>query len=400
MSTFGIIPDSWRLNYPHFIGPPKLLHNCFLLVVAICVVAFGTSIFYYYQIDTEQIIEISGVAKNDPMWNCESINMFTGEYSFMKKSVNFTMNENPTFFSAVPDRRCTIKTSAATVSMTTWYPDENYAYTKKITMGYAPTIDKCIETMNKYICAATSVPTYEREKIYLYKWTRTTMKYPDLRYNSSSPEVLSWPYKNWIIYKNSNFSSIFMMFDLDNLCDIIDNAIDNGEMNWYITSPYICNDGYCYNQSKVDVKCEQIDNNYCVINATNQFTFTGNNVIPPNTRIENINGETDSEISMLVGSEWGNSCEQRWETFCMDFYDIEGYCALIFAPPYSCVKTQHKSIYTILSLSFASANLVFTILLLIVACLCNTFARPVHGDNTMENAAYQLMNDDNDMHKL
>ena len=67
----------------------------------------------------------------------------------------------------------------------------------------------------------------------------------------------------------------------------------------------------------------------------------------------------------------------------MDKYDISGYCQTVYSPPYSCTKEVDKSVMAILSLSFASSQLVFTILIILVSCGFKTFSKPVHqsGDD-------------------
>ena len=315
-----------------------------------------------------------------------------------------------------------------------------YTFEYEITWGNAPTIDECIETMHEYSCSNFHDTTTIINDIYMYRmsWNIDIITSGDnnsaLNMNdvyiskidlyTSSPYPIftekslgGYPYRQGLIRLGDNDFEQFIVtnksiYNGDNLCDIIETDISNEELFWgitmsidlwnnynkiYIDNPdqcpwweiyngglteFPCNQNNNITELNINFECELISDDYCIVNASNQFAYTENETLPTNTRMKIANTVSDGQGQfLLLSPELGTKCIERWESVCLEKYNIDEYCQTVYSPPYSCTKTEPKSTWAILSLSFASSQLVFTILVMLTAFAFKSFATPVHDDD-------------------
>eukprot|EP01084_Bolivina_argentea_P217624 369460_1 len=437
------VPDQWRLNYPHFIGPPNALRCFFVFAIIAALITFLGAVVYYYEFDQNEIIEIQFVFNEGDDWECESIGVYNGEYKFLKDAdtvpANLSESTSIAWVNSYNQMR-NVNIDGNTFNMIrlmehseTYNKDENSIF--NVVRGNTATIDDCLEIYTNGACKVVNSSKI-LENINVYKFTVNidfNETYPwiagdnwqnhiDLQYlmlfqsdtiNSSAkyPNAVSifntsyWSgggdiegYTYFHRMSNAEFWVAAKSDSSANLCSEIEDAIQKGEIEWGLEIGWeILDGGYSsleewqypvrpapnqpffntVSSVSLDVECERIAYDYCVVNATDQFAFTTPTSELRGTTLRRSNSNGGEENFILLSGELGATCTDRWQSVCETYWDIKGLCSTLYLPPFSCKTAKRKSYFTILSLSFASAELVFTVLIILVGCLIRQVANPV-----------------------
>eukprot|EP01083_Nonionella_stella_P149306 473992_1 len=114
---------------------------------------------------------------------------------------------------------------------------------------------------------------------------------------------------------------------------------------------------YVVKQEFIDVVCTRYDD-YCMVWPT--YQFEGNTI-----SMTLYSDEYKYHRMLLLGKELGSSCSDRWRNVCETYFDFEGLCDVM------CGKEKKNSVWVliVLTLSFASAQLVFAIILITTSCV-------------------------------
>eukprot|EP01084_Bolivina_argentea_P217891 369870_1 len=402
---------------------------------------FGIACGYYYEVDKDVISKIAFEVDTDPGWQCESIGIFNGEFSFLKEDSipgNLSSQTKIAMMDLEPEPP-QIPIGNTTIDSHSFeaykFQDQMFQQQEKttfeVTKGNSPTTEDCHDTF-KGQCSAQSINTSRVIPVNAYKFTwslsiehtypftsgdsyENHLKIDYLRstlrlFNVNPAPVPGEAEDIWgaTMYRISTTTvgkfawykvatnEYWLVTDSQttDLCSNIENGVSNNEIEWGIRMKWepddwgntdSSNDLYYYpwqdinyytgannppnsfypNITNIDlnVECERVSLDYCIMNVTDQFVFPNVDDLPRGSTMKS--ADDKKQLFLLLSSELGETCAERWESVCNEYFDIDGLCTEMVIAPFSCTLVQRKTFLGIVSLAFASSQLVNTILLVI-----------------------------------
>eukprot|EP01084_Bolivina_argentea_P263804 446638_1 len=417
------VPHTWTENYPHYIASPKLLKLCYLFIVVSALATFIGSLIYYFCFQMDIISVIGYETNRGDEWKCEAIGAFTGEFSMLSHdnvpSWNLTQSvstgfadvyDDNLYYTALPYESSddnyyfdalkpfiyddTVDDPDSMIfgdDVQSWEERANY-YAE---LANAKTVEDCVTSFTNYACVNSMRNESSDWNLYKFKFQNLTRGYPKTA-PVTNIALYAWnataqSYQEALIYffmtkfvANRDVAYIYTRdreaYDFD-LCDVIAYGKHNNDsLSWgaHMNGDIV----------PVNVSCERIDNDYCAINVTNAFTVLGNfsavmDGIPSAMTMIHKNARADGQwvdytTYMLLGSQLGATCNDRWSKTCQEYFKIAELCKKMYVAPFECKREQRKELWTIISLAFSSSSLIFTTLIVISAFFMKRFAQPVY----------------------
>jgi len=138
-----------------------------------------------------------------------------------------------------------------------------------------------------------------------------------------------------------------------------------------------------------DLQCEEIDTNWCIVDATNQMVAEQGD-ISLGTTISKTD-EYQTRLYLALSDVHGQECSERWENVCNEHHNFKSICQWANIAPYKCERSVSLGLLSTLSLSWSAMQLVLAAMLFVFGVLFGKCCKARNEDGNEEMTETEMV---------